>query len=164
MHSFKDNAQRTWKLDINVASMRQVRKEVNVDLFKLLDGGFAEFAKLTADPVAFVDVLGVLIADQLKAANVSDEDFFRAMGGDTLADAAEAMLEELIDFFPDRRVRNQFRTAVGKGKKLRDRMLTNGERMLEAIDPEAEADRLSGPSTNSPASSASTPAPTPSES
>jgi len=57
MHSFPDNAGRTWTVAINVAAVKRVRGLVNIDLYKLVDDGFRPLGELVADPVQLADVL-----------------------------------------------------------------------------------------------------------
>ena len=103
MHTFTDNADRTWTVAINVAAIKRVRGLVQVDLYKLIDDGFKPLAELIADPVRLADVLYCLCKDEADARQVSDEDFGRALAGDAITLAADAFVEELIDFFPDAR-------------------------------------------------------------
>ena len=100
MHTFTDNAGRTWTVAINVAAVKRVRGLVNIDLYKLVDDGFKPLGELVADPVQLADVLYCLCKDEADARNVSDEDFGRALYGDAITLAAEAFVEELIDFSP----------------------------------------------------------------
>lgn len=157
MHSFVDNANRTWEVVINVAAIKRVRGLLSVDLYSLVDDGFKSLSALVSDPVQLADVLYCLCEDQADKANISDEDFGRALAGDAITRAADAFVEELIDFFPDARARASLRKAIDAGKKVRDKVLTHAEKLLETIDPESEAVKWINSSGNSPASSPSTP-------
>jgi hypothetical protein len=164
MHTFTDNAGRTWTVAINVAAAKRVRGLVNIDLYKLVDDGFKPLGELLADPVRLVDVLYCLCKDEADARNVSDEDFGRALYGDAITMAAEAFVEELIDFFPDARAREGMRKLSAAGKKVKARLLDHAEKVLDQLDPEAEAQKLIASFGSSPGSSGSTPAPSPSPS
>jgi len=161
MHSFVDNANRTWELTINVAIVKRVRALVDVDLYGLVDEGFKSLSALIADPVQLADVLFCLCKEEAEKANVTDEDFGRALAGDAITRAADAFVEELIDFFPDARARAGLRKAIDAGRKVRDKVLTHAETLLESIDPEVEAKKWIDSSGNSPASSPSTQANSP---
>ena len=82
--------------------------------------------------------------------------------------ATEAFAEGLVDFFPDPASRAKMRLAMGKAKQVHASLLSRQEKAIGAMDPEAEADKLiatlKGLSGNSPASSVSTPALSPSAS
>lgn len=159
MKAFKDNAGRTWLVSINVAAVKRCRALCDVDLYGLVDDKFEGLSRLLGDPVSLVDVLYCLCKDEADKLGITDEDFGRGMGGDSLAVASDAFLEELTDFFPDPRVRAGLRKVLAAGRTVRDRLLDHLDLKLDGIDPDAEARRLIASSGNSPASSASTPAP-----
>jgi len=162
MRSFTDNLGRAWTVTINVAAIKRVRGLVNVDLYKLVDDGFKPLAALVSDPVQLADVLYCLCKDEADAKQISDEDFGRALAGDAITLAADAFVEELIDFFPDARARTSLKNVLAAGRTVRDKLLDHAEAMIATFDPEAEANRLIASYGNSPASSASTPARSPS--
>jgi hypothetical protein len=163
MHVFKDSNGRDWSVAINVAAVKRVRGTLDVDLPGLVGGGLGE---LMQDPVKFVDVLYVLCRPQADQAGVSDEQFGAAFGGDTLERAAEAFVEELIDFFPAPR-RGPLRAMMAKVKTATDAETQRLTERIDALDPERPETWGSAPGTSSggtPGPSASTPAPSPSES
>jgi hypothetical protein len=162
MRTFNDNAGRTWTIAINVAAIKRVRGLLNIDLYKLVDDGFRPLGELVSDPVRLADVLYCLCKDEADARHVSDEDFGRALYGDAITLAADAFVEELIDFFPDARTRASLTKVLAAGRKLRDRLLDHAETVLDRLDPEAEAQKLIASFGSSPVSSGSTPAHSPS--
>ncbi len=111
--------------------------------------------KLLADPVTLADVLFVLCQDEAAAKSITEEDFGRALGGDALALAAEAFVEELVDFFPDARARTGLRRLLAAGKQVGASLLAKAEATLDRLDPEAEATAWLASRTNSPGSPAS---------
>jgi hypothetical protein len=147
---------------INVAAIKRVRGLLNVDLYKLVDDGFKPLGELVSDPVRLADVLYCLCKDEADARHVSDEDFGRALYGDAITLAADAFVEELIDFFPDARTRAGMRKLSAAGKKVKARLLDHAEAVLDQLDPEAEAQKLIASFGSSPGSSGSTPGPSPS--
>jgi hypothetical protein len=159
MKSFKDNAGRTWVLSIHVAAVKKVRALAGVDLYSLVDDRFQGLAKLLNDPVSLVDVIYVLCRDEAEKLGVSDEDFGCAMAGDAIEHAARAFVEELVDFFPDPRVRAGLRKVIDAATAVKDRLMEHLEASVARIDPDFEANRLIASSTSSPAPSASTPGP-----
>jgi hypothetical protein len=164
MRTFTDNAGRTWIVQVNVAAIKRVRGLLGVDLYKLVDDGFQALAKLVSDPVQLADVLYCLVKDESDAKQITDEEFGRGLAGDAITLAADAFVEELIDFFPDARARAGLRKVIDAGKKVRERLLTHAETLLERVDPEVEANKLIASFGSSPESSASTPVPSRSES
>ena len=139
MHSFVDNSRRTWEIAINVAAVKRIRGLLGIDLYALVDDGFKSLSKLVSDPVTLADVLYCLCKDQADKQSISDEEFGRALAGDAITQAADAFVEELIDFFPDARARASLRKAIEAGKTVRDKVLSHAEKILDSIDPETEA-------------------------
>jgi hypothetical protein len=173
MKTFRDATGREWAVIIHVAAVKRCRALVGVDLYGLVDEGFEKLAKLLGDPVQLVDVLYVLCKQEADDRHLTDEDFGRSLGGDALQHATDAFLAELVDFFPDPRVRAGLQRVITAGRTVRDRMLDLMTDRLAEIDPEAEAARLLGVAASGPPrsngssgglreSSASTPDPSPS--
>jgi hypothetical protein len=156
MHSFVDNSRRTWEVAINVAAVKRIRGLLGIDLYALVDDGFKSLSKLVSDPVNLADVLYCLCKDQADKQSISDEDFGRALAGDAITQAADAFVEELIDFFPDARARASLRKAIEAGKTVRDKVLSHAEKILDSIDTETEAKKWISSSGTWPESSGST--------
>ena len=157
MHSFVDNSRRTWEVAINVTAVKRIRGLLGIDLYALVDDGFKSLSKLVADPVSLADVLYCLCKDLADKQSISDEDFGRALAGDAITQAADAFVEELIDFFPDARARASLRKAIEAGKTVRDKVLSHAEKILDSIDTETEAKKWISSSGTLPESSGSTP-------
>ncbi len=177
MRSFKDNADRTWTITLNVYAVKKVRDLLGVDLLDLggneSEPGNGLLYRLIADPVLLVDVLYVICKDQADGANVTDEQFGRAMAGDVIDAATRAFLEELADFTPSPRDRARARKVIDATWKLIDRtqdvldaradaeLAKAADAALEAlgaVSEQGESNRGNS-SGNSPASSEPTPAP-----
>jgi hypothetical protein len=162
MRTFVDNAGRTWTVAINVAAIKRVRGFLSLDLNTLVDDGFRPLAKLVSDPVRLADVLYCLCKEDADTKQISDEDFGRALAGDAITLAADAFVEELIDFFPDARARAGLRKVIDHAEKVREKLLDHAEKVLATIDPDREAKGLIASFGNSRGSSASIPDPSPS--
>ena len=160
MKTFADNAGRTWTVTVNVDAVRRVRNLLNVDLLEVVEGKLLE--RLVGDPVLLCDLLYALCKPEADARGVTAEDFGRAMAGDAIDGATQALLEELVDFFPSSR-RRLLAKALGKLKALEAMAVEVVEKRLDS--PELE-DRMraalaaSGDSsTSAPASSGAPPGP-----
>ena len=164
MHSFVDNSQRTWEVAINVAAVKRIRGLLGIDLYSLVDDGFKSLSNLVSDPVTLADVLYCLCKDQADKQSITDEEFGRALAGDAITLAADAFVEELIDFFPDARARSSLRKAIEAGKTVRDKVLSHAEKILDSIDLETEAKKWINSSGTWPESSVAIQAPSASES
>ena len=105
MKTFTDNMGRTWTLVVNVATIKRVRALCGVDLNSIVeveDGKPSAklLERLSGDPVLLVDVLYAVCRPECEQKGVSDEDFGAAMAGDAVEQATDALLDEVIDFFP----------------------------------------------------------------
>ena len=163
MKVFKDTAGREWTVEVNVAALKRVKSLVGVDLLGVLDGTLIE--RLVRDPVLLCDVVYAACKPQADQRSVSDEDFGRAMAGDAIEHATEALLEELVGFCPsprDRanlgRVLKATREVMDKARDIVEARLESGELEKAAERALAQLQTVPGTSSGSaPASSGSTP-------
>lgn len=161
MHQFKDNAGRSWTVEVNVAALKRVRGLAGVDLMQVIEGTLIE--KLIRDPVLLCDVVCALCKPQADERKVTDEEFGRAMAGDAIEAATTAVLEELVGFCPSPRDRANLGRVLQATRKVMDRARDLVEKKLASGELERLADRLlesaGSSSTSAPASSGSTPGP-----
>ena len=167
MKSFTDNTGRTWTLVVNVATIKRVRALCGVDLNSIVDVEDGKpsaklLERLSGDPVLLVDVLYAVCRPECDQKGVSDEDFGAAMAGDAVEQATDALLDEIVDFFPAAK-RKAFQRILSAsrrfGEAARRRLeatLADG-RLEDALVSELE--RLTGLSPNAPESAESTPTP-----
>jgi len=106
MKSFTDTLGRTWTLVVNVIAIKRVRALCNVDLNAIIeveDGKPSArlLERLSGDPVLLVDVLYAVCKPECDQRNITDENFGAAMAGDAIDHATSALLDEVIDFFPE---------------------------------------------------------------
>lgn len=152
MRTFKDEKGRPWEISINVGTVKAVKTEAGVDLLDIDDG--STFSKLADDPIRLGDVLWVLVRKQCEAAGVSDEEFGAALAGDSLEDAVNALMEEVVDFFR-RPQRELLRKMLAKGRQVQEKQQAEAtrkmEEFLETWDPSVET-ASGGSSTSAPAS------------
>lgn len=134
MKTFTDNAGRTWTVAINVTTLKQVRSLVGVDLLDVVNEGDSLLERLAGDPILLCDVIFALCKEHADAQNVTDADFGRAMAGDAIGSAIDALLEELVDFF-----RGDKRKTLQRALKL---MRRYEEKALKAAQTKLEDPRL----------------------
>ena len=156
MRTFTDALNRSWSLEITVATLKRVRAVAGVDLIEAAGGTLLD--RLVADPVLLGDVLYACVKPQADERKLSDEDFGRSLAGDAIDQATTALLEEFVAFFPSPR-RRVLEQALAKLAGWRAAALAAAEARLN--DPDLDAvvlaalhGRLSG---SAPASAASTP-------
>ena len=159
MKVFKDNVGREWTVEVNVAALKRVKSLAGVDLLGVLDGTLVE--RLIRDPVLLCDAVYAICKPQADERSVSDEDFGRAMAGDAIEHATEALLEELVSFCPSPRDRANLGRVLKATREVMDRARDIVEARLDSGELEEAAEealRTLGTSSGSaPASPASTP-------
>ena len=143
MKTFNDNAGRTWTVTINVDAIKRVKSLLSVNLLEAVEGKLLE--RLVSDPVLLCDVIYAVCKPEADAKSVSDEDFGRSMAGDAIDLATTALLEELVDFFPQQR-RRLLRKALEKLRKLESMALTAAETRLDSPELERQMQELLAPS------------------
>ncbi|TWT63195.1 hypothetical protein [Rubinisphaera italica] len=122
MQVFYDDLKRQWRIQINVGTLKKVRRVFSEDgkPFDLLDPHLP--TRLANDPALFVDLLWELV-DKTQNPGVTPEQFAEGLGGDGLEAASEAFIEELFDFFPKAR-RDLNRAIYANVKREQDRIIT----------------------------------------
>jgi hypothetical protein len=162
MRHFTDNEGRQWSFRLDVSVIRRVRTMASCNLLAIFDKADDVLGRLGMDPILLADVLYAICKPEADARNVTDEDFGRALYGQAIADATDALLEALADFFEPRRAR-LLRAILTKMQKVRNTAQEMIEAKLESGAIEAEIQQAlqsaSEPSGKPPGSSASTPAP-----
>jgi hypothetical protein len=154
--TFKDNADRTWTVTVNVDAIKRVRSLLNIDLMEAVEGKLIE--RLIGDPVLLCDVIYCVCKENADAKGITDEEFGRSMAGDAIELATTALLEELVDFFPQGK-RQLLRKALAKLETLQETMLAVVSERLDSPELDAqllaELRKLGDSSGASPASSES---------
>ncbi len=140
MKTFTDNAGRSWTVAINVSAIKRVRDLLDVDLASTADGDEKSkklLAQLMVDPILLCDVVYCLCKPEADKLGVSDEDFGRAMGGDSLGQARGAILAELVNFSPNPDQRRVAKKAVDKLKSMESKAMAHVEKQID--DPRVDA-------------------------
>ena len=135
MKTFKDNADRTWTVTVNVDSIKRVRSLLNIDLMEAVEGKLIE--RLIGDPILPCDVIYCVCKQDADAKGITDEEFGRSMAGDAIELATTALLEELVDFFPQGK-RQLLRKALAKLETLQEMMLAVVSERLDSPELDAE--------------------------
>ena len=160
MKMFTDNEGRDWEVKITVATIKRVRDLIGVDIYQAV--GAEMLTELITDPVKLVDILYAVLKPQADERGVSDEQFGESLGGDAVADATQAFLEELVEFFPKPK-RALLARVLEKSKELDEKGMVMMGKILDHPDLDIAMDQamkdLSGSVLES---SESTPTPSPS--
>ncbi len=131
MRTFVDVAGRTWTIAVNVDAIKRVRDLLKEDLLDIE----RVFPRLMVDPILLCDVVYCICKPQADLEKISDADFARAMAGQALAAAKQALIEELIDFFPEPSQQEMIRLALAKYNELSRKAAQAIKSRLQTIDP-----------------------------
>lgn len=148
MATFADSTGRTWDVTFNVAAIKRVKDRHNVNLAELAGNEFKNYVDVAGDPVKLAEVLHTLCGKQRP--DVSLDDFMESLVGDAIHDAAEAFQGAFISFCPSRQ-REALTALAAKTAEVATLATAEAIRRIHAVT-------YSPPATDSPASSASTPA------
>jgi len=123
MKIFKDNNGREWKISITVETIKRVRSLCGVNLLDAIkiekDGVKADLIdQISNDPVLLVDIIYCICRPQAEEEKISDQQFGESMIGDTVDAATDALLEELINFFPEAK-KKVLRLVLESARRLR---------------------------------------------
>ena len=158
MRTFTDTAGRTWTLSLTIDAAKRVKGLLAVNLLELEAGDPPLLTKIGTDVILLCDVIFALVKPQADANGVTDEQFAAALGGETILAAQTALYEELVGFFRGLG-RSDLAKAVEAQRRMIDLAVRKIETRIDKLDLEAAIETTLGePSTNSPPSSASTPA------
>ena len=161
MKTFTDNTGRVWTLAVNVAAIKRVRALCGVNLSSIVEldkdnnPDTKLIEQLSTDPVLLVDVLYAVCKNECDQKGISDEEFGMAMSGDAIEHATTALLDEIIDFFPEAK-RLAFKKILSATRRFED----IARKRLEAIMSDGEfedkmvsaLEQLTGLSGNAPES------------
>lgn len=132
MAKFTDTKGREWSLAVDTFQLGNVRKLTGFELSKLFENDLARLRQLGSDPELLCRVLFAICQEQATAAGVTEENFMRGMGGDSLAAAFDAFYEAFADFCPSQR-RELLRALAKKERETSAEMVTMATSRIEAI-------------------------------
>lgn len=161
MRTFKAG-DRDWSILVTVATLNRVKSLTGYLLTDLVDSKSKLIADAAVSPLVLPNLLYATCKPQADQDGVTDEQFGEQLAGDVLGRATEALIEAVIDFFPNARQRELNRTLLGKTQETFDLVTSGMLKNLQAVTPKQILDSL--PTSLSSAistavSSGSTPAP-----
>ena len=162
MKTFRDTADREWTVEINVTTLKRVKDLTGVDLTTLIRPNDPTFKTLSTDMFQLFDVLIALVKPQLEQRQITADAFGQSLDENSVEAAVTALLEGVIDFFQaDKRaiLRRALLKVTTAADRVRRQNLETAAQRVESTEFDQIVERaMSGTSsTDSPASSASTP-------
>jgi hypothetical protein len=117
---FKDKKGREWRIDLNVGVLKRL-KASGYDLLAEIKGSGER--KVFEDAMLLPEVVWLIVGNQTQH---NEADFLESLGGDELEKMAEALVEAVLDFFPQGQ-RERMRRLLAKGKEVQTVKLDQAE-------------------------------------
>lgn len=139
MRLFQDNLGREWKIELNITTLNILDERVKAYIDKDFDIYDAGSVMEKMKNLRFAaNLLFLSCKDSADDRGISDEDFGRALAGESMRNVMDAFVEEYINFFPDPTVQETLRTVVSKESEGRKRLQKAIEANLELMIQNAE--------------------------
>lgn len=132
MADFTDAQDRKWSVSIDVPTIKKL-KQYDLDVLGMFDEGFKGFEQLVGDPVRLVDTLWVVCEDEASGRGIDEVAFAKAMVGDAISRAVNALVEGVCDFFPDPKRRATIREVFRKATEVEATLLEGAHAQIEAL-------------------------------
>jgi len=136
MSSFTDGVGRRWTFEVNVLAVKRVKDQTGVDLLALMDPEGDAFEKLATDVVSLCEVMVALLADQIDAQGLNEEEFLRGLNNEAIVRTATRCCMEAILSFSQTPKATLMTTAFGKvwdATEKRERMqLAHAQELVES--------------------------------
>ena len=103
MATFKDLNNNNWEIKITIGDLKRVKSITGHDLLAAEnDDEVPLVVSLHDDSMLLADVVFALVKPQLDAKEINEEAFGLSLGGEAMANAYNALVEELSNFFHQR--------------------------------------------------------------
>lgn len=135
MKKFIDSKGRPWVVEVHVATIKRVKTLAGINLLEVVEGELVE--RLSSDPILLCDVLYSVCKPQADREGVSDEDFGTGLAGEAISEATKALIEALVDFFPEPR-RRLLQKAAAKFHQVQTKAFQMIETKLESTNIESQ--------------------------
>ena len=109
METVVDATGKTWTVTINTNAIKRAKDTAGVYIVDVVNGDL--YARLLLDPVLVCDVAYGVCKPEADSRKFTREDFNTVLVGDAIAAAREAIMGDLVDFFPNP-IRSIFRKAL----------------------------------------------------
>lgn len=157
MKAFKDIKGRVWELQISVGSVRRIKGAFGIDIGNIMsftDSGKPSVLDQIGDDVQLLfGIIWLLCEKQATGRGIDEQAFLDAMDGDSVEAAADALLDEIVNFSQpaQRKVLQKLRELSRIAKEKAEAQLS---KILESPEFEKELSGISTPlSASSPESS-----------
>lgn len=139
MKTFHDSQKMAWMIDLNFGTMQRLKalgwNLLDLEAKRQTDSGNEATVQeiLETDPLSVFEVLWLIVEPQAKELQISAEEFGQRMAADCLANAQDALLGEIVDFFQSLR-RYDVAKAVEKSLQIRQMAARKIKAKLAKVD------------------------------
>lgn len=131
MKRFIDATGKQWEIDVHLESIERVKSSRGIDLTKLFADEMRLINQLSEDHATLAEVLW-----ELQTSPGADRsELLRGLRGDALEAGFKALLDDVIDFFPNSRQRKICRETVEKLWQTVDAIHDQTEKKLAELSP-----------------------------
>jgi hypothetical protein len=131
---FTDKNEQKWVVEVNVGVIKKL-KNMGVDI--LSDGEGID--RLINDPVCLCESLFIICKEQCKDRNLNEEEFYSIIVGDVLGDAALALSNAIVDFFPKAR-REVLKKSLEKNRAIQEVLYQEIGKQVDSISTDIAID------------------------
>lgn len=112
--TFKDRLGHVWPVRFDAAAINRIKAYLYVDVAAMTEAERVSWlgSVLMTDLAGLVDALYAVIAPEADRRGISDEDFGRALCGESIEHAGAALAEALALATTDREIRRGLRTGI----------------------------------------------------
>ena len=150
MQYVKDVNNFQWEIKVNVNTLKRIKALCGVDLMELIsvnektgEMNTELLERFSSDPILLVDVLYATCKPQADEKNMTDEQFAEVWAGDQIETAVNALMEEIINFFPE--AKRKLWQKINQASKITAQKEQN--ELLEKLEKINLEDLLSQPET-----------------
>jgi hypothetical protein len=134
MKTFKDSKDRSWDIEVNGETIHRVQTLCDLLLTELIGGTAA--TDLAANPIRLFSVLYAVCKPMADERKIDEAAFRAAIGGDSLDGAIDALIDEVVGFFPKSR-RSVAQALVSKGREVENLLVTQTLAKINGASPES---------------------------
>ena len=135
INQFQDAKKRKWVVRLTVSSLRATRDLLAIDLNDALDPSKGVIDSLANDPLLMMDVIYLCCKKQMDERDIDADEFSDAIEGDVIAEASQALINAIIDFFPSSKT-DIIRESLAIKDKMVARMKKKAMKSLSNVTEE----------------------------
>jgi hypothetical protein len=160
MATFKTLDGKQWAVEVNYLTVKRVRDLCGVNVLDVCNLDKEALSGWVSDDLKVLEVICAIVRPQLAAIDMADDEFFASCDGSVLKEAVERLVDQVSDFFQEPR-RGLVKKVISKLRETERKMEMAAERAidkaLESCDFEETLKMHGSSGSISPASPASSP-------